>query len=181
MKTPYPLSIIKSGVDNGVIALSNNISQSYRIEVADFNGNTSKIFVPIQYSALPAKIAEIPITSKYFVKAKKENIFSLENVTVNFPSNTFYDDFYMNFEIKNGMLKLHEDIVPAHTNFSITFEDSIIPEKEREKMFIGLIKEKKISYYNTKRYKNSFKLLIHLPPIRLSLLILGGIPSLINI
>ena len=156
MKTPFPLSIIKTGSNNGVISISNNITQNYRIEVADFSENTAKIFIPIQYSSLPAKVAEVPVTSKYLVKAKKENIFSLDNVTVNFPANTFYDDFYMNFEVKKGELKLHEDIVPAFTNFSITFDDSIAPQKDREKMFIGLINGKKISYYNTKRYKNSF-------------------------
>jgi len=156
MKTPFPLSIIKPGSNNGVILVSGNITQNYRIEVADFSENIAKIFIPIHYASLPAKVAEVPITSKYFVKAKKENIFSLENVTVNFPPNTFYDDFYMNFEVKKGTLKLHEDIVPAFTNFSITFDDSIAPQKDREKMFIGLISGKKISYYNTKRYKNSF-------------------------
>jgi murein DD-endopeptidase MepM/ murein hydrolase activator NlpD len=156
MKTPFPLSIIKTGSSNGVISVSSNITQNYRIEVADFSENSAKIFIPIQYSSLPAKVAEVPVTSKYLVKAKKENIFSLDNVTVNFPANTFYDDFYMNFEVKKGELKLHEDIVPAFNNFSITFEDSIAPQKDREKMFIGLINGKKISYYNTKRYKNSF-------------------------
>jgi hypothetical protein len=156
MKNPFPLSIIKPGSNNGVISVSSNITQNYRIEVADFSENSAKIFIPIQYSSLPAKVAEVPVTSKYLVKANKENIFSLDNVTVNFPANTFYDDFYMNFEVKKGELKLHEDIVPAFTNFSITFDDSIAPQKDREKMFIGLLNGKKISYYNTKRYKNSF-------------------------
>ncbi len=156
METPYPLSIIKPGSNNGIISVSNNFTQNYRIEVADFSENTAKIYIPIQYSALPAKVAEVPITSKYFVKAKKENIFSIENVTVNFPANTFYDDFYMNFEVKKGTLKLHDDIVPAFSNFSITFEDSITPQKVREKMFVGMVYGKKINYYSTKRYKNSF-------------------------
>ena len=156
MKNPFPLSIIKSGVNNGIIAVSNNITQSYRIEVADFSENTTKVYLPIQYSDAPAKVSEVPITTKYFVKSKKESIFSLDNVTVTFPPNTFYDDFYMNFNVDNGMLKLHEDSVPAHTNFSITFEDSISSPKDREIMFVGLVHGKKISYYNTKRYKNSF-------------------------
>jgi len=156
MKNPYPLSVISPGAQNGIITVSPNITQSYRIEVADFSENTSKIYIPIQYSDLPPKVAEAPITSKYLVKAKKENIFSLENVTVNFPANTFYEDFYMNFDVKEGNLKLHEDVVPAHTSFSITFEDSITPQKVRDLMFIGLVDGKKISYFNTKRYKNSF-------------------------
>ncbi len=156
MENPYPLSIIKPGPNNGVISVPGNVFQSYRIEVADFSENVTKIFIPIQYSSLPASVSEIPVTSKYFVKAKKENIFSLENVTVSFLANTFYDDFYMNFDVKKGNLKLHEDIVPAFYNFSITFEDSITPQKDREKMFIGSVSGKRIGYYNTKRYKNSF-------------------------
>jgi murein DD-endopeptidase MepM/ murein hydrolase activator NlpD len=156
MKNPYSLSIIKPGLENGVITVSNNISSNYRIEVSDFNQNNTKIFVPIQHSVLPAKVSEVPRTSKYFVKFKKENIFSLENVIVNFPPNTFYDDFYMNFDVKDGFLNLHENTVPAHSNFSITFEDSIASQKDREIMFIGLVDGKKINYYNTKRYNNSF-------------------------
>lgn len=156
MKNPYSLSIINSGIDSGVITVSNNITQYYRIEIADFSENITKIFIPIHYSDLPAKVSEVPKTSKYFVKSKKENIFLSENVTVNFPANTFYDDFYMNFDVKKGILNLHEDCVPAHTNFSISFEDSITSQKDREIMFIGLIDRKKIHYYNTKRYKNSF-------------------------
>jgi len=156
MENPYPLSIIKSGTANGIINVAGNISQSYRIEVADFSENITKIFIPIQYANLPVKVKQVPITSNYLVKAKKDNIFTLDNVTVSFPANTFLDDFYMDFTVKNGIAKIHEDLVPAFTNFSVTFEDSIIPQKDREKMFIGLLDGKKNYFYNTKRYNNSF-------------------------
>ena len=156
MKNPYPLSLIKPGIDNGMINVISNLNQNYRIEISDFNENKTKIFIPIQYSNLPSKVNTDSIKSKYLVKAKKDTMFSLENVTVTIPANTFVDDFHMNFEVENGILKLHEDIVPAFSNFSITFEDSISTGKDREKMFIGSISEKKIFYYNTKRYKNSF-------------------------
>ncbi|WP_264522263.1 M23 family metallopeptidase [Flavobacterium sp. N1994] len=156
MQNPYALSIVKPGINNGTITVVPNFSQTYRIEIADFNENTAKIFIPIQYSNLPSNVKEELITSKYLVKTQKENIFSLENVTVTFPANTFVDDFYMDFEVKNGIAKIHEDVIPAFTNFSVTFEDSITPQKDREKMFIGLMDGKKINYYNTKRYKNSF-------------------------
>ncbi len=156
MKNPYPLSLIHSDATNGIIEVNSNISQSYRIEIADFFGNMTKVFIPIQYSNLPAKVSEVPITSKYLVKTKKENIFALDNVTVTMPTDTFLDDFYMNFEVKNNVAKVHEDVVPAFANFSVSFEDSLTTEKNREKMFIGLIDGKKINYYNTKRFKNSF-------------------------
>ena len=156
MQNEYGLSIIRPGINNGIITVIPNFSQTYRIEISDFNENITKIFVPIQFSNLPSNVKEELIPSKYLVKTQKENIFSLENVTVTFPAHTFIDDFYMNYEVKNGIAKIHEDVIPAFTNFSVTFEDSITPQKEREKMFIGLIDGKKINYYNTKRYKNSF-------------------------
>ncbi|MGL2966401.1 M23 family metallopeptidase [Flavobacterium sp. XGLA_31] len=156
MESPYPLSLIHSGIDNGIVTVSSNMTQSYRIEISDFNENMVKIFVPIQYSVQSAKVNEVPITSKYLVKAQKENIFAQENVTVTIPANTFLDNFYMDFEVKNGIAIVHEDVVPAFANFSITFEDSIASEKDREKMFIGLGDGKKTVYYHTKRYKNSF-------------------------
>lgn len=156
MNEPYVLSFIDPGINKGIIKVENNTTQVYRIEVSDFNQNTVKISVPIQFSSEASKISEIPITSKYFVKSKKENIFSLQNVTVSFPPNTFYGDFFMNFEIKNKSLHLHEDSVPAFSNFLITFEDSITPQKERDKLFIGLLNKNSVKYLNTKMYKNSF-------------------------
>lgn len=155
-KNPYSLSIIKPGTDNGIISVVPNFLQSYRIEIADFNENTTKIFIPIQYSNLPVKEKDAPGNQKYLVKAQIDNIFALENVTVTFPANTFMDDFYMNFEVKNGIAQIHKDVVPAFTNFSVTFEDSITPQKDAEKMFIGLLQGDKINYFTTKRYKNLF-------------------------
>ena len=154
MKNAYSLSLIKATPDNGIVTVSPNMTQTYRIEIADFNQNITKVCIPIQYSSLPAKVNEEPITSKYLVKARRENSFALENVSVFFPANTFYDDFFMNFEVKNKTLFLHDETVAAHSNFSITFEDSISTDKESEKIFIASIDGNKI-YYNTTKRKNT--------------------------
>lgn len=156
MTNPYPLSILNSDNHYGTVTIKPDLTQTYRIEVADYQENTTKVNIPIEYSPRIAKVYEEPTNATFLVKAKKDNIFALENVTVTIPANTFLDDFKMNFEVKHAVLKLHEDIVPAFSNFQITFEDSISSEKDREKMFIGAINDKKINYINTKRYKNSF-------------------------
>lgn len=156
VENPYPLSFLDAGNQKGIVEVNSSIAQNYRIEIADFFKNQTKIYIPIEYSLQPAKISEIPITSKYLVKTNKENIFSLDNVTVAIPANTFLKDFYMDFEIRDGLLHLHDDVEPAFASFSITFEDSLTAEKDRKKMFIGSVNGKKIYYYNTKRYKNSF-------------------------
>ncbi|HNP33421.1 MAG TPA: M23 family metallopeptidase [Flavobacterium sp.] len=155
-KNSYPLSLIKPGIDNGIINVNPNTYQTYYIEISDFSQNITKVYVPIQYSSLPAKIIEQPKQTKYLVKAQKDNIFASENVTVTIPANTFVDDFYMDFEVKKGTLKLHEDLVPAFSNMTITFEDSTLTAKSREKMFIGLKDGNKIFYYDTKKNKNAF-------------------------
>jgi len=158
MKNPYPLSLIQSGESNGIINVSSNISQTYRIQVSDFAGNRTEVFIPIQYSSLPEKVKEAPVTSKYLVKVKKDNIYAAENVSVTIPANTFLDDFYMSFHVNHNTLKLDEDVVPAFKNFQITFEDSLATDNDRGKMFIGLVDGKKTYFYNTKKFKNSFSI-----------------------
>jgi len=148
MKSPYNLSIIKADATNGVINVMPNLTAQYRIEVSDFYGNLTTISVPIGYGVLPSIIAKEPI-SKYFVKAKNESNFSKENMSVFFPANTFYEDFYLNFDVKNDILFLHDDTIPAHSNFTIEIEDHKFTESQREKLFIASINEKKIGYNNT--------------------------------
>ncbi|MFM2213235.1 MAG: hypothetical protein RL427_498 [Bacteroidota bacterium] len=156
MKTSYPLSLLRANAAQGIVTLQPNVTQSYRIEVADFFGNMTKVFVPIQYKIALNKVGELSVTSPYLLQANRESIFALDNVTVNFPAHVFLDDFYMDFEVAKGIAKVHNDVVPAFANFSVTFEDSLATAKDREKMFIGLVDGKKVSYYYTKRYKNSF-------------------------
>jgi len=152
------LSIIQTDESKGIIDVNSSLAKTIKIEVLDYNQNYTKIHIPIEHSNLPAKVEEIPQTSKYLVKSNRDNIFSLENVTVTIPSKTFYDDFYMDFEVKNKIIKIHDDIIPAHSSFQIAIEDSISNEKDREKMFIGYFDGKKFNHYTTKRYKNTFSI-----------------------
>ena len=67
-----------------------------------------------------------------------------------------YDDFYLNFEVKNKVLFLHEDTVPAHTNFTISATDEKASDEEKKKMFIASYNGKKWTYNPTKLNGNSF-------------------------
>jgi murein DD-endopeptidase MepM/ murein hydrolase activator NlpD len=178
-KTAYPLSLLRTTASQGIVTLVPNVTQSYRLEVSDYFGNTTKVFVPIQCKIALTNVGEVPITSPYLLRANRESIFALENVTVNFPAHAFLDDFYMDFEVKKGVAKVHTDVVPAFANFSVTFEDSLATEKDREKMFIGLVDGKKVSYYHTKRYKNSFT--IYTKTLGTYKLVKDGMPPKIKI
>jgi murein DD-endopeptidase MepM/ murein hydrolase activator NlpD len=155
MKNPYKLSIIKTDATNGVLAVVPNLTSVYRIEVSDFYGNLTKVSIPLKFEVLPTIIDKEPI-SKYFVKANNDSNFTKDNVSVSFPAGTFYNDFYLNFDVKNDTLFLHDDTVPAHTNFTIEIEDHKFTEAQREKLFIASIDGKKIGYNFTFRKENVF-------------------------
>ncbi|MES2805892.1 MAG: M23 family metallopeptidase [Bacteroidota bacterium] len=156
MKNPYNLSIIQADENKGVLQVTPNLASLYRIEVSDFFGNKKTIAIPIQYDLLSTTISPEPVQSNYFVKANKDSNFALANMSVFFPAGTFYEDFDLNFDVKNDTLFLHDDTVPAHTNFTVSIEDTKSTEAQREKMFIGRIEGKKINYNPTYRKDSIF-------------------------
>ncbi len=157
MKTPYNLRFIQTDETKGVLTVSPNLSLLYRIEVADFFGNKKMINVPIQYDLTSTRIAKEEVSGPYRVKAAKDSNFEMENASVFFPAGTFYDDFNLNFKVKNNTVTVHDDSVPAHSNFTITIKDSTLTAAQREKMFIGRVDGKKISYNATFRKDDFFQ------------------------
>jgi murein DD-endopeptidase MepM/ murein hydrolase activator NlpD len=151
MLNPYKLSIIATDKTNGVLNIVPNLSSIYRIEVSDFYGNKTTVSIPIKFTSQPSIVAKETIPSKYFIKAKNDSNFEKANVSVFFPAGTFYEDFNMNFDVSNDSVLIHDDTVPVHSNFTITFEDNKYSEKQREKVFIGAIEGTKISYNPTFR------------------------------
>ncbi|MFB3388998.1 M23 family metallopeptidase [Flavobacterium sp. LAR06] len=137
MKTPFALSIIKTDSLRGIIPVEPNLASTYRIEVSDYFGNLSAITVPIEFDAATSIINEVPETSKYFIKFNKDYNFEKDNMSVFFPAGTFYDDFNLNFDVKNNKIYIHDDVVPVHSNFTITIKDSTYSEALRDKVFIG--------------------------------------------
>ena len=178
MKSPYNLSIIKADATNGVLNVVPNLTAQYRIEVSDFYGNLTTVSIPIVNEVLPVIIAKETVP-KYLVKAKNESNFSKENMSVFFHVNTFYEDFNLNFDVKNDTLLLHSDIVPAHSNFTIEIEDHKFSEVQREKLFIGTIGSSKIGYNFTFRKDSIFK--INVKTLGKYALVLDTFPPKINI
>ncbi|WP_264525158.1 M23 family metallopeptidase [Flavobacterium sp. N502536] len=156
MKTPYALSIIKTDSLRGVVSAEPNLTSSYRIEVSDYFGNLSAVTVPIEYDTATPIVKEEPVTSKYFIKVNKDSNFEKENMAVFFPAGTFYDDFNLNFDVKNNRIYIHDDTVPVHSNFTITIKDSSFPEALKDKLFIGRFSGNNASYNGTLRKGDVF-------------------------
>ena len=154
MKNPFPLSILHPDFENGIINVSNNFTNLYRIELSDFYGNTTLVSVPIQYSTVEATIQEEIVKTKYFVRAKTDSNFEKDNGSVFFPAGTFYDDFYLDFEVNDSTMTVHNDLVPVNNSFLVTMIGNA--KFNDDKTFIASTKEKKLSYNATKRKENTF-------------------------
>jgi murein DD-endopeptidase MepM/ murein hydrolase activator NlpD len=154
---PYNLSIIKTDETNGVITVLPNLTHICRLEVSDFNGNKTTITIPVEYDTLSTIIGKEAVVSNYFVKASKDCLFEKEKKSVFFTAGTFYDDFILNFEVKNNVLKVHDDTVPVHSNFTITMENDSYTVDQKDKVFIGRLNGGKVVYNVTRRKDNVYE------------------------
>ncbi|MFY0481999.1 M23 family metallopeptidase [Flavobacterium sp. PLA-1-15] len=150
MTNSYPLSLIKTNENLGVIEVKPNLTNNYRIEVSDFNNNKVVVSVPIQYSPNQPTIANNIKKTDYFLKAKNDNIYKKDNMSVFVPAGTFYDDFYLNFDVKDDTLTFHDESVAVHNNFTVTIENNKFTPAEKEKMFIASVEGKRLSFNFTK-------------------------------
>jgi murein DD-endopeptidase MepM/ murein hydrolase activator NlpD len=155
MTNPYKLSIIKTDDTNGVVTVLPNLTSVYRIEVSDFFGNLSTISIPISFDSSAAIVEKETVMSNYFVKVNKDNNFFKNNVSVFFPAGTFYEDFDMNFDVKDGVLYLHDDSVPVHSRFEISMESDKYTDAQKEKVFIADIDSRGRQGYNFTSIKDN--------------------------
>lgn len=151
MKTPFALSIIKTDSLRGIIPVEPNLTSTYRIEVSDYFGNLSTVNVPIEYDAATPVVNAEPVVGPYAIKINKDANFEKDNMSVFFPAGTFYDDFNLNFDVKNKRIYIHDDTVPVHSNFTITIQDNTYPEALKDKVFIGRFNGNSASYNGTVR------------------------------
>ncbi len=156
MKYPYTWSNVQQNEENGIYSIGDNFLQSQLLEVADFNNNKTIISIPIEYSGKPSRIISDIKQTKYYIKSKNDTSFEKENGSVFFPAGTFYDDFFMNFDVKNNSVFVHDDTVGVRSNFTIAIEDKTTTADEKKKMFIALVQEKKLQYISTKLVGNVF-------------------------
>ena len=153
----YPLSIVAGNTKDGTLKILPNSNYSYRVELYDFHQNKIELIIPIEYSVQVPTIKKTIQKTPYFVKAKTESIFEKGNVTVYVPENSFYANFYMNFEVNNDIATLHDDSVPVHKNITLTFNDvSGLTEEQLSKTYNATLDGYKLDFNKTTRKGKSF-------------------------
>ncbi|MDV6167962.1 M23 family metallopeptidase [Flavobacterium sp. DG1-102-2] len=146
IKTPYGFSVIKKNTSNGQFDITPGEVKNYRIEVSDYHGNKKIINGSIEYADAAAAIKETKNITPYLVKAGNDSNYTKNNVSVFIPANAFYEDFYMDFDVKDSVLHLHNATIPVHSPLTVSFDVTGIPKDVLQKTFIAGFTEKRISY-----------------------------------
>ena len=156
-KKNNPLTILNSDFNNGFLSVEDSTNSVYKIRIADYKNNESWVTINIKGSK--NSIAEPkPIkTTPYLVKTDQTTTLKKESITVDFYRDTFYEDFYIDFDVKNDTLLLHKDNIPAMKSFNISYDVSNYNNEDINKLYIARLVGYKNNplYIFTKRNKNS--------------------------
>jgi hypothetical protein len=151
------LSIYNKLVNDGKIVVKEGLSYSVEILINDLEGNLTKLVIPVEGKRQTLKISEEKSKTENYVVANRPNNYDLGLAKVYFPANTFYENFHI--ELKNGSdtVTVHNNRVPAHRNFTLTFDVSKYSVEERKQLFIArLDKDLQPSYASTYKRGNTF-------------------------
>lgn len=132
--------------EKGYIQIADNLNYNVVIKATDFVGNPSTLAIPIHGKKIKPSIKKEKKKTNYFIEKEKSKQINIQNVQLNFKSNTFYDNQYLDIVYKDSILSIHKPIIPLHKSYTISFDVSDYNTIEREKLFIAQVQKK--GYYN---------------------------------
>ena len=116
------LGIYKTLHNNGKVTVKPGMSYTVELLISDIEQNQTRVIIPLEGKNEAAKIPRDNSKTENFIIANKPNNFDLEAAKVYFPANTFYEDFYIDLKKGRDTVKIHNDQVAAHRNFTISFD-----------------------------------------------------------
>lgn len=149
------LSIYKDLLNNGKINIKEGLNYIVEIIAKDFNGNKSTVKIPIIGKETNVIFKKQKDTTEYKIVAKNFKRFTKDDVTIAFPKNTFYEDVYLDFEVKKGIAKIHKPTIPLDRRYTLTFNVSKYTEAQKEQMYIANVDYPKYPRYQNTRKRDS--------------------------
>ncbi|TDU40252.1 peptidase M23-like protein [Gelidibacter sediminis] len=151
------LSLYQNLDNDGYIMVEDSTASVYKVRIKDFHGNESWVTIPINGKKTSVAPKIVDTKSKTYIFSDQPTNLTDKNVNVYFPSNSFYEDTFIDFSVNNDTLYLHKDVIPLQKNVSITYDVSKYKDAEKNKLYIAeLIGSRNYpSYLNTKRQGNT--------------------------
>lgn len=148
-----PLSLFKDVDEHGYVTVEDSTASVYKIRIKDFMGNDSWLEIPINGKKSDSvQPKQIQVTD-HFLYASQPTDLEKNNVKVSIPKHTFYDDFFIDFDVNNDTLTLHTPTIPAQKRFIIDFDISHYSGEDKDKLYIASVG----SYKNKLYYSNTTK------------------------
>jgi len=151
------LSVYEGVIDNGIIKIEEGLHYNLEIRIKDFHENETIIKIPVEgktQEVLTKK--EVLVTNDYLI-AEKDNAYKIGKASVFFPANTFYDDFYIDLKDEGESVVIHNDEMPVHKNFTLSFDVSNYGPEEKKQLFIANVSDRgRLSYESTVKRGNTF-------------------------
>ena len=149
------LSMYENVKNSGKINVKEGLNYNIQIIIKDFKGNFSEVIIPVQgVKSIPVFFTPKDSTNFKIVKNKFAK-FSLTDVTILFPRNTFYEDTFLEIKEENGVTVIHTPTIPLDKNFTIQFDVSKYSELEKEQMYIVNLENPRYPRYQLTRKKDS--------------------------
>ncbi|MFD2567807.1 M23 family metallopeptidase [Pseudotenacibaculum haliotis] len=149
------LSIYENLINDGMLDIQEGLNYNIQIIIKDFDENTTEIKIPVIGKKSEVIFTKKPDTTAYKIVANKFQKFSKDGITIAFPKNTFYEDVYLDFEVTNGVAKIHRPNIPLDKRYTITFDSTRYDQKDLDHLYIANVNNKKYAnYQNTRKKKN---------------------------
>ena len=147
-----PLKLFKNHHNRGIVTIEDNTSSVYKVSVSDFNGNQSKLTIPIL--GIQKDVPKTAPKTQHLqqIIASEETLLEKGPVKVQIYKNSFYEDVAIGFDVMNDTLKLHKANIPLQKSMTINFDISQYKGTDKDKLFIG-----SVSRYGNKLYYTSTK------------------------
>ena len=151
------LSLCTEYDSNGYITVEDGLTYTVEIIAEDFKGNTQKITIPIEGKKDSIIVVTTQKVTSYKINYTQFNKFTIDGITVAFPKNTFYQDFYLDFEVNDSLVKVHSPIVPLDKKYTLTFDVSKYSNDEKKQLYIASVnKNGKTNYETTVKKDTTF-------------------------
>ena len=152
-----PLSLYNIHQNNGYVQVEDSSSNTFKVRIRDFKDNEVWLTIPITGKAAQDVKLKDSLVTNHYIKHDQVNNLKEGIVDATFYKDTFYDDFYINFEVNADTLKLHEPHIPAKKSFSIKYDISQFQTPDKSKLYISRLigYNNKPIYTITKRKANT--------------------------
>lgn len=142
----------------GYLTIKDSLNYKVVIKATDFVGNSSTLTIPITGKKSTPKILKKQYKTPYYVVKHQPKKIRLQDVLLEFPANTFYENQYLDISVNDSIVSVHKPEIPLHRSYTLSFDVSKFSQEEKEKMYIAqVVKNKYFNYSNTLKNDSIFK------------------------